>query len=146
MKKPPKGMKYARQKNEMPVAGNETLAWVSHFITHLGGNRKLCRQLPRVYHISGRYPSSISDYSSDSEEDDLAICDVSVPIKSKHLVWHCQVHRLTNDFPVKTCTLIDNGAHLVLIRPELIAELNLKKHHLHMPEPVDVALKNGQNS
>ena len=58
MKKPPKGMKYARQKNEMPVAGNETLAWVSHFITHLGGNRKLCRQLPRVYHISGRYPSA----------------------------------------------------------------------------------------
>ena len=47
-------MKYARQKNEMPVAGNETffiqLAWVSHFITHLGGNRKLCRQMPKFYH------------------------------------------------------------------------------------------------
>jgi len=33
-------MKYTRQKNEMPVAGNETyfiqIAWVSYFITHLG--------------------------------------------------------------------------------------------------------------
>jgi len=84
---------------------------------------------------------SVSDYSSDSKEDNLTIRDVSAPIKSKHLVWHCQVHGLTNDFPVKTCALIDNGADLVLICPELVAELNLKKHRLHTPEPVDVALK-----
>jgi hypothetical protein len=34
------GMKYARQKNEMPVAGNATffiqLAWTSHIINTLG--------------------------------------------------------------------------------------------------------------
>ena len=42
-------MKYARQKNEMPVAGNETylikFVWGSHFKTHLAGNRNLCRHL-----------------------------------------------------------------------------------------------------
>ena len=45
-----------------------------------------------------------------------------------------------------TCALIDNGAHLVLIHPELVSELNLKKHRLPKPEPVDVAMQNGQNS
>jgi hypothetical protein len=38
--------------------------------------------------------------------------------------------------------LIDNGAHLVLIHPDLAAELGLKKFHLCEPELVDVALKN----
>jgi len=45
-----------------------------------------------------------------------------------------------------TCALIDNGAHVMLIHPKLIAELNLKKCCLPRPEPVDVALKNGQKS
>ena len=38
-----KGMKYARQKNEMPVAANDTffieLAWASHIIKTLGRNK-----------------------------------------------------------------------------------------------------------
>ena len=90
---------------------------------------------------------SISDYTSDSEEDNnLSIRDVSAPVKSKHLIWHCQIHGLTDDFPVKTRALIDNGAHLVLIHPDLIAKLNLKIHHLNKPEPVDVTLNNGQNT
>ena len=88
---------------------------------------------------------SVSDYDSDSDENvDLADHDVSAPIKSKHLVWHCQVHGLINDFPVKTRTLIDNGAHVVLIRPELVAKLNLKKYRLRMPEIIDVVMNNEQ--
>ena len=48
----------------------------------------------------------VNDHSSDSEEDnDLSVCAVSVPVKSKHLIWHCQIHGLTNDFPVKTCAV-----------------------------------------
>lgn len=90
---------------------------------------------------------SASDYESDSAEDtDLSKCDVSAPTKSKHLVWDCQIHGLIADFPVKTRALIDNGAHVVLIRPELVADLNLRKHRLHEPEIVDVAMKNGQKS
>ena len=88
---------------------------------------------------------SVSDYDSDSDENvDLADRDVSAPIKSKHLVWQCQVHGLINDFPVKTRALIDNGAHVVLIRPELVAKLNLKKYRLRIPEIVDVAMNNEQ--
>ena len=44
-----------------------------------------------------------------------------------------------SDFPVKTRALIDNGAHLALIRPELVERLGLKKYRLHKPELVDVA-------
>ena len=47
---------------------------------------------------------------------------------------------------MKTRALIDNGAHGVLIYPELVEELGLKKHCLHTPEIVDVTLHNGQNS
>ena len=57
--------------------------------------------------------------SSDSEEDtNLSDHNVSAPIKSKHLVWDCQIHRLISDFPVKTQALIDNGTHVMLIHPE----------------------------
>ena len=90
---------------------------------------------------------SISDYTSDSEEDaDISKRDVSAPLKSKHLIWHCHIHSLIDDFPVKTRALIDNGAHVVLIRPELVQQLGLKKRRLRTPEIVDVALQNGQQS
>ena len=53
-----------------------------------------------------------------------------------------QLQKPTQDFPVKTRALIDNGAHLVLICPNLASRLGLKIHHLCEPEIVDVALKN----
>ena len=86
-------------------------------------------------------PQSPADYTSDSDEDwDVSHRDVShSPHRSKHLIWQCQIHSLTNDFPVKTRALLDNGAHLALIRPELVERLGLKKYRLHEPEPVDVA-------
>ena len=80
---------------------------------------------------------------SDSEEDtDISKHDMSAPIKSKHFIWSCQIHGLKHDFPVKTCALIDDGMHVVLICPELIDELNLKKHCLSEPDIVDVAMQN----
>jgi len=88
-------------------------------------------------------PQSPGGFSSDSDEDaDISHRNVSAPLHVKHLFWNCQIHGLINDFPVKTRALIDNGMHLVLIRPDLAAELGLKKYHLHVPEVVDVALKN----
>ena len=88
-----------------------------------------------------------SDYNSNSDENaDLSNCDVSALIKSKHLIWHCQIHGLKDDFPRVTCTLIDNRAHIVLIHPELVSELNLKKHCLFKLKTVDVAMQNGQKS
>ncbi|EDR02067.1 reverse transcriptase-RNase H-integrase [Laccaria bicolor S238N-H82] len=92
-------------------------------------------------------PNSPKVYASDSEEDaDVSRCNVSAPLRVKHLFWNCQIHGLIDDFPVKTRALIDNGAHLVLIRPELAAELGLKKYRLREPEIVDVALKNSESN
>ena len=88
-------------------------------------------------------PDLSGGYSSDSLEDtDVSHQDVSPPLCVRHLFWNCQIHGLINDFPVKIKELIDNGAHLILICPELVAELSLKKYHLLEPEIIDVALKN----
>jgi len=38
---------------------------------------------------------------------------ISPEIHAKHLIWNCQIHSLTNDFPVRTCTL-----YLALLYPE----------------------------
>lgn len=85
-------------------------------------------------------PNSSHEYHSDSDKDlDISHREVSQKIRAKHLIWNCQIHSLTNDFPVKTHALIDNGAHLVLIRPELVEQLGLKRHKLHEPELVDDA-------
>ena len=87
-------------------------------------------------------PDSPGGYASDSEEAaDISRRDVSAPLRIKHLFWNCQIHGLIDDFPVKTKALIDNGAHLVLMRPELAAKLSLKVYRLREPEIVDVALK-----
>jgi hypothetical protein len=72
-------------------------------------------------------PDSNGQYNSDSDEDWDVLCHVvSMPIHGKHLIWHRQVHSLTEDFPVRTHTLINNGMHLVLICPELVEQLSLK--------------------
>ncbi|EDR02339.1 reverse transcriptase-RNase H-integrase [Laccaria bicolor S238N-H82] len=72
-------------------------------------------------------PDSPGDYSDSVEDQD---------------VLRREVHSLTEDFPVKMRALIDNGAHLVLIRPDLVDCLGLKKHKLPEPELVDVAFNN----
>jgi len=85
-------------------------------------------------------PDSDGEYNSDSDKDwDVLHCEVSPPLCGKHFIWHCQIHSLTEDFPVKTHTLINNGAHLVLISPELVEQLGLKIDKLCKPEPIDVA-------
>ncbi|KIJ96389.1 hypothetical protein K443DRAFT_124465 [Laccaria amethystina LaAM-08-1] len=56
-------------------------------------------------------PDSDGQYNSDSDEDwDVSHCA-------------CQVHSLTEDFPVRTHALINNSMHLVLIRPETLNSL-----------------------
>jgi len=88
-------------------------------------------------------PQLLGGYTSDSDEDaDVSHHDVSAPIHVKHLFWNCQIHGLINDFPVKTKALLDNSAHLVLIHPELVAELGLKRYHLWVPEIINIAFKN----
>jgi hypothetical protein len=86
-------------------------------------------------------PESPGRYKSDSSEDwsTLSDHDVSADIRAKHFIWDCQILGLIDDFPVKTRALLDNGAHLVLIHPELVTQLGLKTYKLHKLEIIDVA-------
>jgi len=88
-------------------------------------------------------PNSPSNYASDSDEDwDVSRHEVSrAPLCSEHLIWNRQINSLMDDFPVKTRALIDNGAHLVLICPELVDRLGLKKYHLKTLELVNIAIR-----
>ena len=62
------------------------------------------------------------------------------PLRSKHFVWKCNVDGPEVDFPLAVSTLIDNGAHVVLIRPEIVQKLGLPTHQLDQPECIDVAI------
>lgn len=61
-------------------------------------------------------------------------------IKFKHYVWNCMIEGLAVEFPINISTLIDNGAHMVLIQPELVAKLKLCIFQLCKPEIVNVAI------
>jgi hypothetical protein len=70
---------------------------------------------------------------SDSEDS------VSAPLKVPHIFWSCNV--LTpNDDTVLVKALIDDGAHLVLIHPDLVKRLSLRTFNLPRPERVEVAM------
>ncbi|KAJ7598002.1 hypothetical protein C8J56DRAFT_1042172 [Mycena floridula] len=88
-------------------------------------------------------PSTDDDeYLSNSDD---TVSNRFIPsVRVSHLVWHCEVSGPSTSFPIKTRALIDNGSHLVLIRPELAAEMGLERKKLRIPEHVDVALRNGE--
>jgi len=77
------------------------------------------------------------DTEEDSDEDDSvsADCPLSVP----HLFWKATT--LGKDgLPVVVNTLLDCGAHVVLIRPSTAKRLGLKPKKLKKPVPIDVAI------
>ena len=88
--------------------------------------------------ITAVMPSAVLGNGSFSEED------VSPPLRSKHFIMKFKIYGPRSDFALKFSVLIDNGAHVVLIRPEVINELGLKQHLLPVPEPVDIVITNGK--
>ena len=80
--------------------------------------------------------------TSMAEDSDSSMASVSntPPLKGKHLVWTCHVDNATDRVSVKAHALIDSGAHMVLIRPDLVKRLNLPSLPLVTPERVNVAL------
>jgi hypothetical protein len=78
-----------------------------------------------------------------SSEGDMS---VSQPFKSKHYVWKCSIDGLADEFPLKISTLIDNGAHMVLIRPETVSQLGLQTFTLPEPELIDVAISSSTST
>jgi hypothetical protein len=76
----------------------------------------------------------IATADADSGDD-----SVSAPLKVPHLFWECDVLNQAG-CPVRINALIDDGAHMVLIRPELASRLQLRIFKLPKPEHVEVAI------
>ena len=95
--------------------------------------------------IAAVFPNLSSNLIGDgsfSENSDSSFTSVSPPphIKSKHFIWNCSLTGPAVTFPVTKPALIDNGCHMVLIRPDIVAELGLPIFELKEPEEVDVAI------
>jgi Aspartyl protease len=61
------------------------------------------------------------------------------PISVSHYIWRANVHGNT-EFPIPIDTLLDNGAHLVLIRPETVIDLGLPVRKLKEPQRATLAI------
>jgi hypothetical protein len=95
--------------------------------------------------IAAVFPSLSSGVVGDgsySEGSDNSFSSVSTPphIKSKHFIWTFLLTGPAVDLPVNKPSLIDNGCHMVLIRPDVVSELGLPIFSLEQPEEVDVAI------
>ena len=88
-------------------------------------------------------PSAVIGNSSFSSESDNS---VRQPFKSKHYIWKCKIDSSADEFPVTLSTLIDNGAHMVLIRPDTVQNLALPTFLLPEPEVIDVAVSSSSST
>ena len=65
------------------------------------------------------------------------------PLSVPHLMWNANI--LSRDgFPVSVECMIDSGAHMVLIRPEVVADLALPTRKLKTPLFMTLAVGEGQ--
>ncbi|KAJ3896952.1 hypothetical protein F5879DRAFT_814335, partial [Lentinula edodes] len=87
--------------------------------------------------VASIMPSAVLGDGTDSKEE------VSCPFRVHHLRWKCHVSGPKSVFPVRVNSLIDNGAHLTLIHPDLACRLGLPRHQLPNPEPVSAAFQSG---
>lgn len=78
---------------------------------------------------------------SDTESNPSTISPISVP----HYIWHANVHGY-NEFPTPIGCLLDNGAHLILIRPETIIDLGLHIHKLSKSQCATIAINSQRHT
>ena len=98
-----------------------------------------------IREINAILPSSSIPFNlgngSDTSDENAFNHEVSkAPLTVEHLTWDANVFG-GNEFPSKINCLLDNGAHLVLIRPEAIADLALPIRKLETPISVTLALE-----
>ncbi|KAJ7785793.1 hypothetical protein B0H16DRAFT_1753716 [Mycena metata] len=78
------------------------------------------------------------------DDDDSSDGDLSNRVSSKfrtpHLYWDFRMEGPNTNLPISVHGLIDNGAHLVLIHPDVVDRMGLKRRRLHKPEDVEVAM------
>ena len=80
-----------------------------------------------------------------SDNSDTSVASVSAaPLKGKHFIWTWRLKNTADRFSLKTKALIDGGAHMVLIHPDVATRLALPKLPLSNPEQVNVALGTSQ--
>lgn len=70
--------------------------------------------------------------------------DVS-PLSVPHLIWKAQIWN-SEDVQIPYDCLLDDGAHLVLIRPETVTDLGLSIRRLNEPVSVSLALNSDPES
>ena len=99
--------------------------------------------------VAATLPSATQSFAlgNGSDTSDESLSDVSIPlcpVSVPHLIWRANFFG-TDEFPVPVDCLLDSGAHLVLIRPEVIMDLGLPVQKLKKPFPVSLAL-NGKET
>ena len=125
-------------------------------MTVMRGNNKAERSMsaPPASHIqeinavlpSSSIPFVLGNGSDSSEENNfhrVSSAPIAVkiaPVTVEHLKWDANVFG-GNEFPMRMNCLLDNGAHLVLIRPETVADLALPIRKLNEPICVTLALQ-----
>ena len=84
---------------------------------------------------------ALGNGSISSEENDFlgAVSNIA-PLTIDHLQWNANVFG-GNKFPTRITCLLDNGTHLVLIRPETVADLALPIQKLTEPISITLALE-----
>jgi hypothetical protein len=91
-------------------------------------------------------PSSFQPFVLIGDDSDVSGSteDVS-PISVPHLMWRGQIWN-SDDVQIPYDCLLDDGAHLVLIRPETVTDLGLPIRRLHEPVTVTLALNSCPDS
>ena len=84
--------------------------------------------------VAAVMPSAVLGNSSFSEGD------VSPTLHKRHLILKFQIAAQHLDFPLKFNAMLDNGAHVVLIHPDTISELQLERFKLKKPKKVSIAI------
>ena len=91
--------------------------------------------------LAAVFPSLVNADSSFSELSGSSMSSVSPsPIKCEHLIWQCTADDGSARFLESTTALLDSGAHMIFIRPDLVRKLALHAYCLTTPEKVSVAI------
>ena len=96
--------------------------------------------------VATLFPASAnmtSEYGT-SDTSEISLSSVSdVPsLKGKHFTWDCSLMNDADHIRIKVQALIDSGAHLVLICPDIVSCLRLTKLLLPHPEQILVTIGN----
>ena len=86
--------------------------------------------------VAAVMPSAVLGNGSFSEGN------VSPTLCKKHLILKFQIAAQHLDFPLKFNAMLDNGAHVLLIHPDTVSELQLECFKLKKPKKVSIAISN----